>query len=101
MMPWGEAILLAEQPGLGRVWDCGECGFIHVSIGPVTVCLEPGAYMQLVAMLNSSAATFEEWLQHKQRYQAQTSEHSTMPRNCLPADLSQNPRDSSEERLES
>ena len=55
--------LLAEIPGFGRVFDCGACGFLHVTVGPVSVTLTPEAYMQLVAMLNTSAANFETWMQ--------------------------------------
>ena len=61
-MECGNVVVLAEHPGLGRVWDCGECGNIHVSVGPVTLRLDPPAYLQLVAMLNASAANFETWL---------------------------------------
>lgn len=54
--------ILAEMPGFGRVYDCGECGGIHVTVGPVSVTLTPEAYMQLVAMIHTSAANFETWL---------------------------------------
>jgi hypothetical protein len=84
MTPWGEAILLAEKPGLGRVWDCGECGNIHVSIGPVTVCLDPTAYMELVAMLNASAASFEEWIQYKQNGGSLSCQKPQSPGACFP-----------------
>lgn len=84
MTPWGNAILLAEEPGLGRVWDCGECGNIHVSIGPVTVCLDPAAYVNLVAMLNASAANFEEWIQYKQNGALSSGEEPHSPGGCFP-----------------
>jgi hypothetical protein len=62
-MEENNVVILADHPGLGRVWDCGECGNIHVSIGPVTVSLEPPAYLALVNMLASSASNFESWLE--------------------------------------
>jgi hypothetical protein len=61
-----ETCLLAEIPEFGRVYDCGECGFIHVKVGPVSVTLPPEAYMQLVALIHTSAANFETWLMHQQ-----------------------------------
>lgn len=54
--------LLAEMPGFGSVYDCGNCGGIHVRIGPVDVTLAPDAYMQFVTLIHSSAANFETWL---------------------------------------
>jgi hypothetical protein len=58
---------LAEMPGFGRIYDCGNCGNIHVTIGPVSVTLEPQAYMQMVALVNTSAANFETWLESRNR----------------------------------
>jgi hypothetical protein len=58
--------LLAEIPGFGRVFDCGNCGLLHLTVGPVSLTLSPKAYMQLVAMLNTSAANFESWIQANQ-----------------------------------
>lgn len=57
--------LLAEIPDFGRVYDCGDCGLVHVKVGPISVTLAPEAYMQLVALINTSAANFEVWLQHQ------------------------------------
>jgi hypothetical protein len=57
---------LAGIPGLGSVFDCGSCGNVHVTIGPVTITLEREAYMQVVAMLNTSAANFEVLLHHSE-----------------------------------
>lgn len=62
----GETCLLAEIPDFGRVYDCGECGLIHVKVGPVSVTLPPESYMQLVALIHTSAANFESWLLHQQ-----------------------------------
>jgi hypothetical protein len=33
-----------------------------MTVGPVTITLEPQAYMQLVALVNTSAASFETWM---------------------------------------
>jgi len=56
---------LASMEGLGQIYDCGSCGNIHLQVGPVTITLEPGAYMQLVAMVSASAANFEPWLEKR------------------------------------
>jgi hypothetical protein len=55
--------LLAEIPGFGRIFDCGNCGLLHLTVGPVSLTLTTEAYMQLVALLNTSAANFESWMQ--------------------------------------
>ena len=55
--------LLADIPGFGRVFDCGNCGQLHVSVGPVSLTLSVESYIQLVALLNTSAANFESWVQ--------------------------------------
>lgn len=56
---------LADVPGFGRVFDCGGCGGIHVSVGAVTMTFSPEGFMQLVAMIHTSAAGFETWLQQR------------------------------------
>jgi hypothetical protein len=58
---------LASRPGLGRVFVCGACDNVHVTVGPVTLTLTPGAYMQLVELMNTSAANFELFLQQNGR----------------------------------
>lgn len=58
-----EGTCLAATEGFGQVYDCGNCGNIHVQVGPVRITLDPAAYMQFVALLNTSAANFETWLQ--------------------------------------
>ncbi len=55
-------LILAEVPGLGRIRLC-ECKSIHVSIGPVTINLEPAAFRQmaeLVASATEQLATIKE-----------------------------------------
>lgn len=59
--------MLAEMPGFGRIFDCGACGCLHLSVGPVSLTLTTEAYMQLVALLNSSAANFELWIQNQKQ----------------------------------
>ncbi len=43
-------IILADQPGLGRIRLC-ECNSIHVSVGPVTLNLEPAAFLQMTTLM--------------------------------------------------
>lgn len=52
-------LILAAIEDFGQVYNCGTCQSIHVQVGPVTINLEPMAYMRLVDMLSSSAANFE------------------------------------------
>jgi hypothetical protein len=54
-----EMTILAELRGLGRVFICPSLCHVYVAVGPVTVCLEQGAYQQFVVMLNESAANLE------------------------------------------
>jgi hypothetical protein len=54
-----EMTMLAELRGLGRVVICPSLCHVHVAVGPVTICLEQGAYQQFVVMLNESAANLE------------------------------------------
>jgi hypothetical protein len=57
-----KSCVLAEVPNFGRVYDCGGCGGIHVTVGPVSITFTPEAYLQFVAMMHASAANFESWL---------------------------------------
>lgn len=50
---------LAASPGFGRVYRCGHCDCIHLAAGPVTLAFTPSGYLQLVEMVNRSAANFE------------------------------------------
>jgi hypothetical protein len=59
--------VLAEIPNFGKVYDCGECGNIHLSVGPVSLTLAPDAYLELTALINSSAAQFETWLINREK----------------------------------
>jgi hypothetical protein len=51
--------VLANIDNFGRVYRCGACDNIHLQVGPVNVLLAIDAYMQLVALVNASAANFE------------------------------------------
>lgn len=55
--------ILADSPSFGRVYDCGDCGCIHCQIGAVSITFTPDNYMKLVAMVNTSAAAMEAWIQ--------------------------------------
>lgn len=46
-------IILADLPGLGRIMAC-SCGAIHVNVGPVTLNLDPQAFAQLTALMNTA-----------------------------------------------
>jgi hypothetical protein len=50
-------VILAEVPGLGRVRLC-ECNSIHVSVGPVTINLEPAAFKQMASLVASATERF-------------------------------------------
>lgn len=52
-------VVLAERSGLGRIHLCG-CSSIHLSLGPVTVCLAPEAFAQAAAMIRDAMAQLEE-----------------------------------------
>jgi hypothetical protein len=53
------ATILANIENFGRIYRCGDCDNIHMQVGPVTVLLSIDAYMQVVALVNTSAANFE------------------------------------------
>jgi hypothetical protein len=57
-------MVLASIQGLGSVYDCGNCGNIHLQIGAVNITLMLEDYMHLVAMISTSAANLEPWLEH-------------------------------------
>lgn len=70
MDPIGE--LLAEIPDFGRVYDCGDCGNIHITVGPATITLAPEAYQQFVTLIHSSIFNYESWCE-KKKYLSQPS----------------------------
>ncbi len=56
--------LLADFERFGRIYQC-DGGCIHLQVGPVNLSLTPEAYMQLVDMVNRSAAHFETLVQSR------------------------------------
>lgn len=52
-------IILADHPGLGRIRLC-ECNSVHLSLGPVTINLEPSAFAQAVALMRDAMEQLEE-----------------------------------------
>ena len=52
-------IILADRPGLGRVRLCG-CNSVHLSLGPVTLNLEPQAFAQVVTLMRDAMEQLEE-----------------------------------------
>jgi hypothetical protein len=52
-------IILADHPRLGRVRLC-ECNSIHLSLGPVTINLEPHAFAQALTLMRSAMEQLEE-----------------------------------------
>jgi hypothetical protein len=60
-----QSVSLAEVPGFGRVFDCGNCGGIHLSVGAVTITLSPEAFARFADMINTSVATFELWMEQR------------------------------------
>jgi hypothetical protein len=58
-------VVLAECPGLGRVRLCG-CKSIHLSIGPVTLNLEPHAFAQTAALIRSAVEQLAEVLSSRE-----------------------------------
>lgn len=64
--------ILADFAGFGRIYECWDCPNIHLQVGPVNITLARGAYMQLVDLVNTSAANFE-LLRHRDQTIDQTS----------------------------
>ncbi len=50
--------VLAKIENFGSIYRCADCNNIHLQVGPVNVLLTIEAYMQLVALVNASAANF-------------------------------------------
>ena len=52
-------IILADHSGFGKVRMC-TCNAIHVSVGPVTLNLEPAAFFQMTNLMNLAAQQLTE-----------------------------------------
>ncbi len=48
-----EKSVLAELPGLGRIYLC-ECNSIHLSVGPVALTLAPEVFAQTAIMIRDA-----------------------------------------------
>jgi hypothetical protein len=46
-------VILADLPGLGQVRLC-PCNSVYVSVGPVTIHLEPAAFEQMAQLVASA-----------------------------------------------
>lgn len=51
--------VMAEIDSFDRIYNCGDRNNIHLQVGPVSLTLTVEAYMQLVDLVNTSAANFE------------------------------------------
>lgn len=60
-----QGVVLAEHPGLGRIHLC-ECSSVHLSLGPVTLNLEPAAFLQMASLIGKAAEEFSQ-LQEKNK----------------------------------
>ncbi len=52
-------LVLADHPGLGRIRLC-ECNSIHVSVGPVTLNLDPIAFVQMATLMSNAVEQLSE-----------------------------------------
>ncbi|MBK9170842.1 MAG: hypothetical protein IPM24_25765 [Bryobacterales bacterium] len=71
-----QPFIYAEIPMFGRVYDCGECGCVHVQVGPVNITFQPDAYMQLVDLIHQSAANYETRIQGRLGVEARAEEEN-------------------------
>lgn len=46
-------VILAEHSGFGRISLCG-CGAVQLNVGPVTLSLEPAAFLQMVSLVRAA-----------------------------------------------
>jgi len=51
--------VLDNVENFGKICRCGDCDGIHLRIEPVSVLLLIEAYIELVALLNTSASNYE------------------------------------------
>ena len=59
--------VLSDIPGFGRIYDCCNCGNVHITFGPVILMLTPDEFMHMVAMIHAGAANFELWREQRER----------------------------------
>lgn len=51
-------VFLAKKEKFGTIYQC-ECGCYHLQIGPFNMALAEESYLELVSLVNESAANFE------------------------------------------
>ena len=51
-------VFLAKKEKFGTIYQC-ECGCYHLQVGPVNLALAEESYLELVSLVNESAANFE------------------------------------------
>lgn len=57
-------VFLAKKEKFGTIYQC-ECGCYHLQIGPFNLALAEESYLELVSLVNESAANFELYRDHK------------------------------------
>lgn len=53
--------LLALDPALGTVYQCGHCEHIHFAIGDLHFKTDLAGFQRLLVLFNRAAANFELW----------------------------------------
>lgn len=51
-------VFLAKKEKFGAIYQC-ECGCYHLQMGPFNMALSQESYLELVSLVNESAANFE------------------------------------------
>ena len=51
-------VFLAKKEKFGTIYQC-ECGCYHLQVGPINLALAEQSYLELVSLVNESAANFE------------------------------------------
>ncbi len=51
-------VFLARREKFGTIYQC-ECGCYHLQVGPFNMALAEHSYLELVSLVNESAANFE------------------------------------------
>ena len=51
-------VFLAKKEKFGTIYQC-ECGCYHLQVGPFNVALAEQSYLELVSLVNESAANYE------------------------------------------
>ena len=51
-------VFLAKKEKFGTIYQC-ECGCYHLQVGPFNMAFAEESYLELVSLVNESAANFE------------------------------------------